>query len=285
MLESKLDRGRGPVATVLVQQGTLRRGDVTYGFDLTGRKEADAIAKMMARAFQHGRVLDGADPEDRSGIGRRRGMCQDRVTGLGGTAGPDQIEGRTLQQPGESLARLEGRTGEMDKAREAGTARIDESLVRERSLRAAVLIDAVRCIMGGAGVHDPKARKTAMLGMALLIMPTTLAPLAGSMWAAVLVVSLAAASHQAWSANVYTLASDMFPREAVGSVVGIGAFAGAMGGVLFQRLTGRILEANGNDYTPIFAICGLAYLTAWVIIHLLAPRLEPARLTAVRGET
>jgi MFS transporter, ACS family, aldohexuronate transporter len=125
-----------------------------------------------------------------------------------------------------------------------------------------------------------RARKTAMLIMALLIVPTALAPLAGSMWTAVLIVSVAAAAHQAWSANVYTLASDMFPRAAVGSVVGIGAFAGAMGGVLFQRATGRILEANGNDYTPIFLICGLAYVCAWCIIHLLAPRLAPARVGA-----
>ena len=121
-----------------------------------------------------------------------------------------------------------------------------------------------------------RARKTAMLAMALLIVPTVFAPLAGSMWAAVAIVSVAAAAHQAWSANVYTLASDMFPRAAVGSVVGIGAFAGAMGGVLFQRVTGRILEANGNDYTPIFVVCGLAYITAWCVIHLLAPRLAPA---------
>jgi ACS family hexuronate transporter-like MFS transporter len=76
---------------------------------------------------------------------------------------------------------------------------------------------------------------------------------------------------------VYTLASDMFPRAAVGSVVGIGAFAGGIGGWAFQRVTGRILEANGNDYTPIFAVCGLAYVTAWVIIHVLAPRLAPAK--------
>src|SRR5438552_4146463 len=106
--------------------------------------------------------------------------------------------------------------------------------------------------------------------------PTAFAPLAGSLWAAVAIVSVAAAAHQAWSANVYTLASDMFPRAAVGSVVGIGAFAGAMGGVLFQRVTGRILQANGNDYTPIFIVCGLAYVSAWTVIHLLAPRLEPA---------
>jgi ACS family hexuronate transporter-like MFS transporter len=128
-----------------------------------------------------------------------------------------------------------------------------------------------------------RARKVTMLAMALLIMPTTLASRAPSMWAAVLIVAVAAAAHQAWSANVYTLASDMFPKSAVGSVVGIGAFAGAMGGVVFQRVTGRVLQANGSDYTPIFMVCGLAYVTAWTIIHLLAPRLEPARLAI--GET
>jgi ACS family hexuronate transporter-like MFS transporter len=123
-----------------------------------------------------------------------------------------------------------------------------------------------------------RARKATMLAMALLIVPTTLASRAPSMWAAVLIVAVAAAAHQAWSANVYTLASDMFPKSVVGSVVGIGAFAGAMGGVVFQRVTGRVLQANGSDYAPIFVVCGLAYVTAWVIIHLLAPRLEPARL-------
>lgn len=121
-----------------------------------------------------------------------------------------------------------------------------------------------------------RARKTAMLLMALAIVPTALAPRAGSMWGAVLIVSVAAAAHQGWSANVYTLASDMFPPSAVASVSGIGGFAGAMGGVLFQWLTGRILDATGGNYASIFAVCGFAYVTAWTIIHLLAPRLEPA---------
>lgn len=127
-----------------------------------------------------------------------------------------------------------------------------------------------------------RARKATMLAMALLIVPTTLVSRAPSMWAAVLIVGVAAAAHQAWSANVYTLASDMFPTSAVGSVVGIGAFAGAMGGVVFQRVTGRVLQANGSDYAPIFVVCGLAYVTAWAIIHVLAPRLEPARLDIER---
>lgn len=126
-----------------------------------------------------------------------------------------------------------------------------------------------------------RARKTAMLLMALVIVPTALAPRAGSMWTAVLIVAVAAAAHQGWSANVYTLASDMFPRSVVASISGIGGFAGAMGGVLFQRITGRILDANGNDYTPIFVVCGVAYVTAWTIIQVLAPKLEPARLKEI----
>jgi MFS transporter, ACS family, aldohexuronate transporter len=124
-----------------------------------------------------------------------------------------------------------------------------------------------------------RARKTTMLAMALLIVPTAFAPMASSMWTAVAIVAVAAAAHQAWSANAYTLASDMFPRSAVGSVVGIGAFAGAMGGVVFQRLIGRVLDANGHDYAPIFVVCGSAYVIGWVIIHLIVPTLEPAVLS------
>ena len=122
-----------------------------------------------------------------------------------------------------------------------------------------------------------RARKTAMLLMALAIVPTALAPRVGSLWGAVLIVSVAAAAHQGWSANVYTLASDMFPPSAVASVSGIGGFAGAMGGVLFQWLTGRILDATGGNYASIFAVCGFAYVTAWTIIHILSPRLEPLK--------
>jgi ACS family hexuronate transporter-like MFS transporter len=121
-------------------------------------------------------------------------------------------------------------------------------------------------------------RKTAMLIAALLIVPTMFAPRAGSLWLAVAIVSVAAAAHQWWSANIFTTASDMFPRRAVASVVGLGGFGGAMGGMLFQRATGRVLEATGNNYTPIFVVCGLAYVSALLVIHLLAPRLEPAQL-------
>ena len=123
-----------------------------------------------------------------------------------------------------------------------------------------------------------KGRKVTMLIAALLIVPTMFTASAGSLWVAVGIVSVAAAAHQWWSANLFTTASDMFPRRAVASVVGLGGFAGAMGGVLFQRLTGRILEATGSNYTIIFMMCGLAYVSALLVIHLLAPKLEPANL-------
>ena len=121
-------------------------------------------------------------------------------------------------------------------------------------------------------------RKIAMGSAALLIVPTMFAPAAGSLWVAVAIVSVAAASHQWWSANLYTIASDMFPRQAVASVIGLAGFAGAMGGVLFQRVTGRVLEATNNNYAIIFTVCGLAYVTAWLVIHLIVPRLQHVQL-------
>lgn len=121
-------------------------------------------------------------------------------------------------------------------------------------------------------------RKTTMLAAALVIVPTIFAPAAGNMWVAVGIVSVAAAAHQWWSANLFTTASDMFPRRAVASVVGLGGFAGAMGGVLFQRLTGYILEVTGSNYSIVFYFCGFAYLIALGVIHVLSPRLETAEL-------
>lgn len=122
------------------------------------------------------------------------------------------------------------------------------------------------------------ARKTTMLIAAVVILPTMFAQAANGLWLSVAIVGVAASAHQWWSANIFTLASDMFPRRALGTVVGIGGFAGAMGGVLFQRVTGKVLQANGNDYTPIFVVCGLAYVSALLIMHLLVPRVEQVNL-------
>jgi ACS family hexuronate transporter-like MFS transporter len=125
-----------------------------------------------------------------------------------------------------------------------------------------------------------RSRKLAMLVAALLIVPTAFAPSAGTLWVAVAIVSVAAASHQWWSANLATTASDMFPRQAVASVTSIGWCAGMTSAILFQRLTGALLQATGGDYAPIFAVLGFAYLAALALFHLLAPRMEPAIVSA-----
>ena len=125
-----------------------------------------------------------------------------------------------------------------------------------------------------------KSRKTAMLVCALAVVPIVFAAHAKSVWAAVGFVSLAAAAHQGWSANIFTMASDMFPRRAVGSVVGIGGMAGSIGGMLLQASVGLILFYTGS-YLPIFIIAGSTYLVALLLIQLLAPRLLPADVESV----
>jgi ACS family hexuronate transporter-like MFS transporter len=122
-----------------------------------------------------------------------------------------------------------------------------------------------------------RARKTAMLVCALAVVPIVFAANVSSLWAAVGLVSLAAAAHQGWSANLFTTSSDMFPRRAVGSVVGIGGMAGAVGGMLIALIVGAILQKTGS-YVPIFLIAGSAYLFALLIVHMLAPKLEAANL-------
>ena len=122
------------------------------------------------------------------------------------------------------------------------------------------------------------ARKTAMLACAILILPVALAPRVLNPWMAVWLVGLAAAAHQGFSANIFTIASDMFPKSAVGSVVGFGGFAGAMGGFLMNLGAGWFRENQGT-YVSMFMIAGVTYLVAIAAIHLLAPRLEPVRLS------
>jgi ACS family hexuronate transporter-like MFS transporter len=121
------------------------------------------------------------------------------------------------------------------------------------------------------------ARKLAMLICALAVVPMVFASGAKDLWMAVALVSIAAAAHQGWSANLFTTASDMFPRQAVGSVVGLGGMAGAVGGMLIAKLTGYLLDATGS-YLPVFFIAAFAYLVGLAIIHILVPRLEPARI-------
>lgn len=130
------------------------------------------------------------------------------------------------------------------------------------------------------GVPVFRARKTALLIFAICVVPIFLIRFLSDIWLAVALVSLAAAAHQAWSANIYTTVSDMFPKKAVSSVIGIGGMAGALGGVLFPLVVGNILEyykTLGNinaGYNILFLISAVTYLIAWILIHILAPRME-----------
>src|SRR5438128_10158841 len=121
------------------------------------------------------------------------------------------------------------------------------------------------------------ARKIAMLICAIGVTPVVFAYRVESTWSAVLLIGLAAACHQGFSANLYTVTSDMFPARAVGSVVGMGGMAGAIGGWFIADVVGHVLEWTGSYMIP-FAMAGVAYLVALGAIHVLAPRLEPARI-------
>jgi len=132
------------------------------------------------------------------------------------------------------------------------------------------------------GWNMNQARKGAMLVSALCVAPVVLVTYVDNLWVAVGLIGLAMAGHQGWSANVLTLPSDMFPRQTVASVVGIGGFAGAVGGMAMSYFTGSQLQSTGS-YSTIFLIAGSAYLVALVVVHLLAPRLEPARFELPRA--
>lgn len=125
-----------------------------------------------------------------------------------------------------------------------------------------------------------KARKVSMLIFAICVVPIMAARYVDNMWLVVALISLAAAAHQAWSANIFTTASDMFPKEAVSSVVGIGGMAGSIGGMLFPIVVGALLDhykALGNiegGYNVLFLICGVMYLVAWLMMHIFAPKME-----------
>jgi len=121
------------------------------------------------------------------------------------------------------------------------------------------------------------ARKTAMLACALAVTPIIFASRASNMWVAVAFFGLATAAHQGFSANLFTLTSDLFPRNAVGSVVGFGGTAGSIGGMLVSSLAGYLLQWSGN-YVPLLTMAGSMYLIALLVMHLLAPKLEPAQL-------
>jgi len=126
------------------------------------------------------------------------------------------------------------------------------------------------------------ARKIALLTCAIAVVPVVFAPRVENMWTAVILIGLAAAAHQGFSANLYTLATDMFPSRAIGSVIGIGGMLGALGGLLIATVVGHVLQSTGS-YTIPFLIAGGTYLVAAGVIHALAPRLAPAKLKDAAG--
>jgi len=132
-----------------------------------------------------------------------------------------------------------------------------------------------------------KARKTSMFIYALLVLPIVLAQAAGSinMWLAVVVIGIAASAHQAWSANIFTTVSDMFPKRATATVTGIGGMAGAVGGILLSAAVQknmfvyyRSIHKIETAYYIMFGVCGGAYLLAWLIMHFLVPKMTPVDL-------
>jgi MFS transporter, ACS family, aldohexuronate transporter len=150
------------------------------------------------------------------------------------------------------------------------------------------IVSSVGSVAGGwlpsrfhkMGRSIAEARLLAMLLCALLVLPIFLASRASSMWATVGLLSLAVAAHQGWSSNLFTTPSDMFPRSAVGTVVGIGGMAGSLGAVLFSLGTGWVLQLT-HSYTLLFAIAPATYLLALFLLRTLAPNLKPVDVTGI----
>ena len=131
-----------------------------------------------------------------------------------------------------------------------------------------------------------KARKTSMFIYACCAVPVVFAQVMGGydMWYAIGIIGFACAAHQAWSANIFTTVSDMFPKKTVGSVTGIGGFAGGLGGIVVSKSAGYLFDyykglgSIQTGYYIMFILCGLLYLTAWGIMHLLVPKMEKVNI-------
>lgn len=155
-------------------------------------------------------------------------------------------------------------------------------------LVAVYILADVGSVMGGwsssrmlqRGFSLSSARKLAMLGCACVVAPVAFAQYAPTMWVAVALIALACAGHQGFSCNLFALPADIFPRWAVGSVVGLGGLAGALGGMAMSKYAGWVLENLGGDYTPIFLFASVAYFLALAVIHFITPRYAPAQLPA-----
>ena len=133
-----------------------------------------------------------------------------------------------------------------------------------------------------AGMSMARARISAMFVCACMILPILLSSRLSSLWSAVAILSLATAAHQGWSANLFTTASDMFPRSSVGVVVGIGGMAGSLGAVLFSLTTGWVLQSY-RSYTPMFSIAAASYLLGLLLLRIIAPGLQRVKVPVGAG--
>ncbi len=124
--------------------------------------------------------------------------------------------------------------------------------------------------------HTPNfARKVTLLLSGCCVLPLLFVSGLSNMWLAVLLIGIALAGHQSFSSNLLSIPSDMFPKRAVGSAIGLGGFAGGIGGMIMAKSTGLVLDATGGNYTVIFTACTIVYFLAVLAIHLLSPRLLP----------
>ena len=121
------------------------------------------------------------------------------------------------------------------------------------------------------------ARKTAMLIAAVCVVPIVFAAGVQNKWVATLLIGIACAAHQGWSANLFTIASDSFPKAAVGTVVGFGGMAGAVGGMFISKITGYLLQTTGS-YVPVFLMAGSIYLIALLIVQVLVPKIQMVQI-------
>jgi MFS transporter, ACS family, hexuronate transporter len=122
------------------------------------------------------------------------------------------------------------------------------------------------------------ARKFTMFIAGCFVLPMLLLGAINNLWLSVIIIGFAAAGHQAFSANLLSLPGDLFPKRAVGSVIGMGGFLGGVGGMIMAKSTGLVLDATGGNYTMIFAVCTVVYFIALAIIHALSPKLERASI-------
>jgi len=191
-----------------------------------------------------------------------------------------------------------GRTVAAFKAANPGFAGVNADIPGYISWQFAVAvvytISTVGSIGGGwlpkkfiSGGMDPsKARKLSMFIFALFPLTVLFASRLGAIniWYAVLTIGVACAAHQAWSANIFTTVSDMFPKKAIGSVTGIGGMAGGIGGILIARAAGLLLAhytaLNKIEigYGILFMVCSSGYIVAWVVMHLLVPKFSLVKL-------